>query len=274
MYAGAGEAPAGLWGGGATGLGALAGDYERLRERLAQDADAARAYLRERWAEFLTLGPRIIDAQHEAALLAQRCREAGDSKCEAEAKDSIRSLGELNLAHGWAVHEYELERVGQWLGLGAIQFVPVAALTGLALVVLWAFRAYDAETEKLRLIEAGVLTPEQAAALDPGPAPGILFSGATDLGQLALAGAALWIVFQLVSAYAPKRPRRNPALEVHTNPPGVIGDEVYSVTYRHADDGREYVHDFAPGVELEALPDGSVLISQRDGLPLWDDFEA
>lgn len=235
--------------------------------------EAALAYLRERWAEFLSLGPRIIDLQHEAALVAQRARERGDLAGEAEAKASILKLGELNKAHGWAVDTYNLESVGKALGLGAVPLVvPAAVFSALALVVVWAFRSFEAQAEKLRLIDAGVLTPEQAAALDVGPSPQMLFTGAANIGKLALWGAALWVVYQLAIMY---RPRLNPPLEVwNENPPGgVFGTSVYDLTYRHGDDEQDYVHEFGPDVELEALPDGSVLLSHRDGKPLWQEFE-
>lgn len=266
--------PSGHWpaGGGLAGYAPPAGIEEAVRS----SAEAAKQYLRDQWAAFLALGASIIDLQHEAALVAQRARQRGDLAGELAAKDEIAKLGELNQAHSWAVHTYELEGLGQRLGLGAVPaIVPAALFSSLALVVVWAFRAYGASAEKLRMIEAGTLTPEQAAALDPGPSPQMLFTGATDIMKLALAGLGLWIVAELVSAYAPvRRARRNPPLEVWRANPPVFGAGVYDVRYRHADDDHDYVHTFGPDVELAALPDGSVLLSHRDGLPLWDEFES
>lgn len=259
----------GTWGG--------LGEYvaSGLEERVGTSVEAAKQYLRARWTEFLALGPRIIDLQHEAALVAQRARARGDAAGEAAAKQEILRLGEMNKAHGWAIDTYNLKEVGQALGLGAVPVAGALAFSSIALVVLWAFRAYAASAEKLRLIEAGVLTPEQAAQLDPGPSPQMLFRGATDLATLAMWGLGLWLAFQLFTLYAPgKRARSNPPLDVwNANPPEVLGEEVYAVTYRHDEDGRDYIHEFGPDVELEALPDGSVLLSHRHGLRLWDDFE-
>lgn len=264
------DAGLGLWGG--------AGEDEEqgLEERLRTNVEAAKEYLREKWTDFLAMGPRIIDLQHRAALISGAARERGDIAGAEEAKDEIRRLGELNKAHGWAVDTYQLERVGERLGLGAWPVVAGAlAYSGLAAVMLWAFRAYSYSERKLDLIEQGVLTPDQAAALDPGPSPGRIFRGATNLLTLAAWGVGLWFAFQLAAASGPLRKKlRNPPLEVwNVNPPEVMGDEVYAVTYRHEEDGQDYVHEFGPDVELEALPDGSVLLTHRDGRPLWDEFE-
>jgi len=259
--------------------GATAGsDAPGLEDSLATEG-GARAYLREKWAEFLNLGPRIIDLQHRAALVAGAARERGDTESYEQARTVIRKLGELNVAMGRAIDTYNLEGLGSALGLGgyhALGGVPVAGalvFSSVALVVLWAFRSLDAESRKLDLIEQGVLTPAEAAALDPGPAPGALLSGIGDIGKLVLMGALAWFAFQLAQQYA--GPRSNPPLEVwHTNPPsdgGLLG-EVYDVRYRHADDGLDYVHDFGPGVEISVVDGGDVHLAHREGLPLWADF--
>lgn len=55
--------------------------------------------------------------------------------------------------------------------------------------------------------------------------------------------------------------------------PRTFGSRVYSVTYRHADDGRDYKHDFKPGVELIARPNGSLELASSSGKQLYADFE-
>lgn len=256
-----------------------------LEQTLGTNEFAAKAYIRDRWSDFLHLSPKIIDLQHRAALLAGRFREAGDTVREAQAKDVISALGKLNVAHGKAVDMFHLEGIGEALGLsgyrglGALPVIAGAiAFSSLALLVLWAFRSYDAQSRKLDLIEAGVLTPAEAAALDPGPAPTAFLGGVTEIGKLLLWGALAYLALQALQTWSSTRPRgrarRNPPLEVwHTNPPGVIGTRVWDLRYRHAEDGLDYVHDFGPGVELEALDDGSVILRHAGGLPLWDDFE-
>lgn len=53
----------------------------------------------------------------------------------------------------------------------------------------------------------------------------------------------------------------------------VISEEVQFIGYVHADDGRAYVHHFEHPVRMEALPDGTVLISSTEDQPIWEDFE-
>lgn len=256
------------------------GQYDAGLEETLSREGPARAYIREKWGEFLNLGPRIVDLQHRAALAAGAARERGDTQSYDLARETIRKLGALNVAHGKAIDTYNLEGIGEALGLsgytglGAVPIVGALAFSSLALVVLWAFRSFEAESRKLDLIEQGVLTPAEAAALDPGPSPGTLFAGIADVGKLVLWGALAWFAFQIAQQYAPKkRARRNPPLEVwHTNPPGLLG-EAYDIRYQHAEDGLDYVHDFDPGVDIEVLDGGDVYLSQRDGLPLWDDFD-
>lgn len=263
----------------ASGLGAVGDSYEQLRETLGREGPA-RAYLRDRWAAFLNLGPRIVDLQHRAALEAGRCRERGDMECHAEAQQVIRDLGALNVRHGEVVDRFHLERMGEALGLAGYYgglgawFVPAAAFSSVALVALWAFRAYELNERKLELIERGVLTPAEAAALDPGPAPGSFLGDLEGLGKLVLAGVVVWLAVQAFGMYQAGRSARPNPLEVwRVNPPGTMSRRVYDVRYRHLEDGEDYVHDFGPDVELEALDDGTVLLSHSEGLPLWADFE-
>ncbi len=92
---------------------------------------------------------------------------------------------------------------------------------------------------------------------------------------------------------------KNPPLIVYGNPPmktrrkrggitlgsksfdwvGQIGAQVYKVQYRHADDNKPYQHPFDGPAEMYAVirdgvrPDQhDVLITGRDGQPMWEDF--
>ena len=59
----------------------------------------------------------------------------------------------------------------------------------------------------------------------------------------------------------------------HANPPGdVMSERVYSLAYRHQDDGRDYKHDFGPGVRMIAMRDGSIRLVHRDRKTLHEDF--
>lgn len=58
---------------------------------------------------------------------------------------------------------------------------------------------------------------------------------------------------------------------------GQLSREVIELSYRHADDGELYVHEFdsKPGVNMFAIqgPEGhAILIVGSEGQPLWEDF--
>lgn len=49
-------------------------------------------------------------------------------------------------------------------------------------------------------------------------------------------------------------------------------DRVYSIAYKHKQDGDDYEHEFERGVCLRANADGSVTLYRRDGRPVWEEF--
>ncbi len=66
---------------------------------------------------------------------------------------------------------------------------------------------------------------------------------------------------------------------VHVNPPRrrgsarIISRNVYEISYRHAADGKNYKHEFGPGVMLSLwTADGSLRLHNRDGKPLAQDM--
>ena len=73
----------------------------------------------------------------------------------------------------------------------------------------------------------------------------------------------------------PRRPatgrRTNPVLGVIANEsPAVftVSNRVKEIVYVHAQDGREWVHPFAPGVSATFLQDGRCVLWRRDGKPV------
>lgn len=254
------------------------------------DANAAAEYLKARWTQFAGMYPQILDLQHRAAEVALALDRQGDHRGAEQARAVIKRMGEIAQAHNEIV--YRAETVGEYIGLsgyrglGAIQ-IPIAAgvtLVALATLMAWVISSTYGQAEILRLIEAGVLTPEQAVQLDAGSRPGAVLGDVTQLGTLAVIGFGLWLSWQFLEARGflkkggrRRRAKRNPPLVVFkSNPPAnaqTIGDRVYALFYRHAEDGDEYVHEFDEGVDLQAMDDGTVCLEQRDGLPLWDDFE-
>lgn len=236
-------------------------------------------FIRRQWSRFVDLGPRIQDLQHRAAVLAGEAKRRGDLERHRLAKEVIRKLGRLREIHGKV-----LERVAgmadalgiENTGVGAIPFVAPMAVGALALVVLWVFRSYAAQERKLDMIEAGTLTPEQAAELDPGSPPAQaagLIGEATGLLKWAALGLVVWAALDMMDVGLFNR---NPPLVVYgPNPPEgaeIIGTDVEAIYYRHAEDGKAYVHQFeSPGVALYGNPDGSVRVEHPDRR-LWKDF--
>lgn len=233
-------------------------------------ASDAAEYLREKWQEFLRLGPRIIDLQHRAALVAGSARERGDGVTEAAAKAMILTLGELNVLHGKVVDRFA--SLAPYVGLGAIM-IPVgmaAAFSALALVVAWFFRKMSLQEALLDQLEAGNLTEagylEAQKAL--GEAPGPIEAG-TELLKWVFFGFVAWAALQ---AFGMTRFSRNPPLTVFNhNPPEIMSRRVWGLAYRHEEDGEDYVHEFEPDVEMETLEDGSLLLSHPTR-PIWRDF--
>lgn len=233
-------------------------------------SDAAE-YVRDQWDAFVHLSPRIIDLQHRAALAAQAARASGDATSEEAAKAMIRTLGELNVAHGRVLDHFQpyLQYVG--LGAVAVPVVVATAFSALALVVAWYFRKVALQEELLEQLEAGNLTERGylAAQEELGAMPGPVQAG-TDLAKLALWAFLAWLAFQAFGVWRGLKP--NPPLTIFkSNPPGVMSDRAWFLAYRHADDGEDYIHDFGPDVHLEAQEDGSVCL-WHPTRPVWREF--
>jgi len=65
--------------------------------------------------------------------------------------------------------------------------------------------------------------------------------------------------------------RRNPSLLVIGNPRGKVLGRVTRIEYVHAEDGQHYFHDFGGGVQVRAMPDGSLRMS-HPSKRLWEDM--
>lgn len=242
-----------------------------------ESVEAAIGYLQSVWNRFLGLSSAIIDLQHRAAVASADARAAGNDFLADQARAVIYALRDLQSAHNWATSK--IETVASWVGLssyrrvpglGAIPAAQVTIITTVALVVVWFFRSFAAQERKLELIEAGVLTAEEAAQLETGPAPAAVLGSIAELGKLVLVGFGLWIAWQMLATWRSNPPQ----LQVFdVNPPDeLFGEEVYAVWYRHADDDNPYVHEFGRGVVMQAERDGTVTLRHRGGKPLWREF--
>lgn len=231
----------------------------------------AAEWIRERWDMFVGLEPQILDLQHRAAVARGAALQRGDDATASLARELIEDLGELSLLHGRIVDR--MRELGGYIGLGAIA-VPVVLITAFAVVaagMAYLMARLDIQRRLVAGLEAGTLTRADLAELEEaGDKPEGLLGPAVSLGKLALWGFLAWVALQAVREW------RNPRLEVwEANPPGgreLIGERVYQVRYRHAEDRRPYYHDFGRDVELWGEPDGTVTLRHRRGRDLWRDF--
>lgn len=246
------------------------GEYGYELEQAPQGESGALEYIREKWAAFESLSPRIIDLQHRAALAKQSYEQQGKPTQAAAAREIILQLAKLQQVHHsvltWG------SNAAAAVGLGAIQIpIGVAGVSIVALLVAWVFRKYAAQERALELLEAGVLTPEQFRQLDILDPPGI----GSDVAALA-GGIGKWVLFIIVGLALLEVTKRNtflsnPPLLLFGNPPGPMSEDVAFIGYRHNDDGEWYIHEFEGGVEMDALPDGSLSIGHPRH-EVWRDF--
>lgn len=235
-----------------------------------QDEEGALAWLRSRWASFEDLSRRIIDLQHRAAVASQTFEERGEATKAAAARMIIEELAKLQRVH---------HRILTWaegsvsaLGLGAVQIpLGIAGVTVVALLVSWAFRKFAIQERALDLLEEGSLTPEEFRELDILDPPGIGEEIGGVLGNvgwwaLLIIGGLVLLEFSKRGSFLP-----NPPVVLFGNPPGPMSQEVGGVWYQHLEDGEWYIHHFEGEVEMEALEDGTVLLS-HPSREIWREF--
>jgi hypothetical protein len=163
--------------------------------------EEATGYIREKWGAFQDLSRKIIDLQHRAALARQSATERGDTESAEAALALIRTLGDLNQWHNQIT--LRVEQLGVLTGLGSVIAVAGLGVGALALLMLWAFRKYEAQERALEAIEAGTLTLDEYLELDAavGKAPGV----GPDLGgllKLAALGIGLYLLFRYLGGRA------------------------------------------------------------------------
>ena len=160
-------------------------------------------YIEAVWGSYLALWPKILDAMHEAASVAA-ATQAG-TLAHDTARTALANLQRLAKVHTATVRKVEEYQgylnLGR-AGLGSVPVVVLTAFAALAAIIAWSFREYEAQRDLLDMIEAGTLTPEQAAAIqDTGPAPPPAILGGLGMGAGGLALLALIILGPLAAIY-------------------------------------------------------------------------
>lgn len=231
-------------------------------------SDAAQ-WIRENLDRYLDLWPSILDLMHRAAVAAADARERGDLETYRLGRRVIESLQDLAQLHQGTTEKLEAYR--EFFGLGAVQ-VPITLLTvmsTLAALIVWQFRRFDVQQNLVAAMERGAITADDVRVLNEGPPGPVAQLG--QLGKLLLWGGALLV---LVLVLRERGYLSNPQLLLLENPPAggeEIGERVFQVRYRHAQDGSPYYHDFGPGVRMEGQEDGSVVL-YHPRKRLWRDF--
>ncbi len=162
---------------------------------LAAQASEAYEYIKAKLTEFRALGPKLGKMQQQTAHVINAARAVGDTKTEAEGRNLLAELGRLKVE--WT-GEMDKLRGLDIPGLGAIPLAAIllasaGAIIALAASIALLFRKSTASERTLDALAAGVLSPQEAEALERARAPGF-FGGLADTAKwiaLAIGGALL-----------------------------------------------------------------------------------
>lgn len=234
-------------------------------------------WLDQFWSFYVNLWPKMLDLEHQAAVLAATS-PAGSAQ-HTLAMQAVKAVSQLMDIQTWV--QKQAETYGLAPSTGTMGVVGLAIVGGtiavtVAGLVWWSVLRYNALTQVVNGINAGTMTPSQGSALlsASGSPPGWgAITGAGALLLLAAVGAVIWFHVhrsrpEVVVA------RENPWLMV-ANPPededGTWSHEVLSLDYIHDDDGEAYRHAFRPGVRMQALPSGDVRL-YHPHKRIWREF--
>lgn len=156
------------------------------QEEQQSAAQRAVEYLRGRWRAFVALERTMLDLAHRAAVAAAEAERRGDLVDHELARQSVARIAELRTLHDRALRMFDSVRdsIPPLQGLGQFPLIPLAlvgTVLALAAMVTFIFSRVGAEERIVRLLEAGQLTPEEAARLLEGadePSAGETFASA------------------------------------------------------------------------------------------------
>lgn len=180
---------------------------------LVTKAAQAAAYVQGKVREFIGLDSRIANLQERARFTLKAAGEKGDVPAVREAGQILYDLSELRTDYdktGGRLRDLleKLPGLGPSTGLGIVPVIPLALMAvvvAVSIAMAAIFRRANAQEKALALVESGVLTPEQAARLRPGP--GGMFAGLAPAAGYAALGIGLYFGLPIVASLLKRRRR-------------------------------------------------------------------
>ena len=126
-------------------------------------------YLRRKLEEFYTLPARIGAIKRRAATLLGVAQQKGAATAAAEVAAIVQGMPEVEARHrATSGTVSEAMSASKEAGLGAIPFLAISLIMTAAAGIKWLLDRVKNDERKLDMIEQGLLTPEEAAALNNG----------------------------------------------------------------------------------------------------------
>lgn len=156
----------------------------------------AYAYLKGKLEEFYTLPARIGAMKRRAATLLGVAQQKGAPTAAAEVAAILEGLPEVESRHAATAGKVsEAMSASREAGLGVIPWLAISAIMTAAAGIKWLLDRVKNDEHKLDMIERGILTPGEAAALNGnGLLPKIPGGLATLAVPLAIGAGALLLL--------------------------------------------------------------------------------
>lgn len=152
-------------------------------------------YLKSKLEEFYTLPARIGAIKRRATTLLGVAQRKGAATAAGEVADILESVPEVERRHqATAAKVSEAMSATQEAGLGAVPWLLISAIMTAAGGIKWLLDKVKHDERKLDMIEQGLLTPDEAAALEGN---GLLPKWTGQLGKYAVPiglAAAAWFM--------------------------------------------------------------------------------
>lgn len=158
--------------------------------------EQAWGYLKGKLEEFYTLPARIGAVKRRAATLLGVARQKGAATAAAEVAEILDGLPDVEAKHrATSAKVSEAMSASRESGLGVVPWLAISAIMTAAAGIKWLLDRVKHDEHTLDMIEQGLLTPSEAAALDGnGLLPKLGGGVATFALPLALGAGALLLL--------------------------------------------------------------------------------